>query len=497
MTAAKQNRASDDGRRASGPLPRIDRCLQPRDIAGLVFFRIAMGLVFAAEPVYLYRSGRAEHLYLLPAWFFPYPGLGWIPRLDDAGLMGLLTVLFLCGLAIAAGCCYRLAAALYTLGFGYLHFVDRANYHNHFLLTFLLALLLTIVPAHRAFSVDARMRPSIRSSTAPAWAIALLQFQVGAVYFFSGLAKLRPDWLQGRPGLYLWLAAAAENRSLSGLDPVVMAYVISYGGLLLDLAVVPLLLFRRTRSVGFLLAVGFHLSNAVLLRSEYVHVWLFPWLMIPATTIFLAPDWPRALIRRFRRSPGPPGTTASLGMTPSSAVAGSPLRRLALPVFLSAYGFIQVALPLRHLLYPGPVSWNEEGRRGAWMMMLDVKHASLRFEITDPRTGGKILHDPQTRLSSSQLRALGADPSLILQYARDLARRMEEQGRPGCEVRAVSRVGLNGRAPQPLVDPALDLARVGAPWGHHPWVIPLKEPLPPIREALEQALADHARFAAR
>lgn len=45
-----------------------------------------------------------------------------------------------------------------------------------------------------------------------------------------------------------------------------IVWLFTYGGLLLDLLVVPLLLWRRTRTAAFALAVVFHLLNAALFR---------------------------------------------------------------------------------------------------------------------------------------------------------------------------------------------------------------------------------------
>ena len=66
-----------------------------------------------------------------------------------------------------------------------------------------------------------------------------------------------------------------------------MVYLISYGGLLFDLLIVPLLLWRRTRPLAFLVALAFHLTNWYLFN-----IGIFPWLMIAATLLFFPPSWP-------------------------------------------------------------------------------------------------------------------------------------------------------------------------------------------------------------
>src|SRR5215208_3517150 len=65
------------------------------------------------------------------------------------------------------------------------------------------------------------------------------------------------------------------------------------GGLLLDLLVVPLLLWRRTRLFAFAAAVVFNLINGVIFD-----IGIFPWLMLGALLIFFPPE----LLRRFARA---------------------------------------------------------------------------------------------------------------------------------------------------------------------------------------------------
>ena len=48
---------------------------------------------------------------------------------------------------------------------------------------------------------------------------------------------------------------------------------------------------------------------------------------------------------------------------------------------------VQILVPLRHLLYPGNVSWTEQGHRFAWMMKLRDKDAEASFTVRDPATG--------------------------------------------------------------------------------------------------------------
>ena len=64
------------------------------------------------------------------------------------------------------------------LTYGYFFLLDQSLYMNHYYLIALLSWILAILPAHRAVSVDARLWPALRGSTAPAWAVWLLRFSI-------------------------------------------------------------------------------------------------------------------------------------------------------------------------------------------------------------------------------------------------------------------------------------------------------------------------------
>src|SRR6185503_7615623 len=98
---------------------------------------------------------------------------------------------------------------------------------------------------------------------------------------------------------------------------------------------------------------------------------IFPWLMLGALLIFFPPD----LVRRFARafmSPGEgfPEAQRSHGAVSCASLSLSQKRIAAL---LAAYLAVQILFPLRHYLYPGNVSWTEEGHNVSWHMKLRTK----------------------------------------------------------------------------------------------------------------------------
>jgi hypothetical protein len=440
------------------------RLAAPVDAASLGAFRIAFGLILLFEVADYFLRGWIARYWIEPSFHFAYWGFEWVRPWPGPGMYLHFAALGALALCLAAGLWTRAAAALFCAGFSWVFLIDQARYMNHLYLVCLLSGLLALVPAERAFSLDALRRPDPRGPWAPAWALQLLRAQIAIVYVFGGLAKWNPDWLSGAP-MRLVLAGVPPLGPLEGLLATEWTVrFFSWGGLLFDLLVVPALLWRRTRPWAIAASVFFHLANAWMFR-----IGIFPWLMLAATTLFLEPDWPRRALGRIgvaSRVPGP-------------APARLPPPR-GLPALLAAYLAVQVLLPLRHLLYPGDPSWTEEGHRFAWRMKLHVKQAPRpRFEVV----AGGVRHavDVDEHLARWQSLRMATRPEMIHQFARHLAELWRARGFADVQVFADVRAALNGRPLRRLVDPRVDLGAEPRSLLPAAWILPLDEPLPPPR----------------
>jgi hypothetical protein len=441
----------------------LERAFAPVDIASLVWFRIAFGAVMIWEVVRYFQKGWIPAYYIEPEFHFTYYGFGWVTPWPGQGMYIHFVVLGLAAFGIMAGLWYRLSAAVFFAGFAYVFLLDQAYYLNHFYLITLVALLLVFLPAHRAFSLDVLRRPELRSECAPAWALWLLRAQIGIPYFYGGLAKLNGDWLRGEP-IRSWLAGRTDFPLIGRFfEHEWMVAVFAYGGLLLDLAIVPLLLWKRTRPWAFGSALAFHGLNAMLFN-----IGIFPWLMIAATLIFFEPDWPR----RLRLLPPPRAACDPAAFRPRKA-AGARLTVAIVGVYLAA----QALVPLRHVVYPGNVSWTEQGHLFSWHMKLRDKEARTHFVVRDPETGESWTERPRDYLTRRQTIKMAGHPDMILQFAHLLARQGREPGRPSMEVRVQAMASLNGRERQLLVDPTTDVAAQPRSLAPASWIRPLYQPL--------------------
>ena len=461
--------------RAAGRL--VARLFAPVDIASLVVFRVAFCVGLLLELRLWFTLGLVDEWFIDPTYHFTYLGFGWVRPWPGDGLYLHIAALMVCLVCMGLGLWYRAAASLFAVGWLYVFLLEVARYQNHNYWYALLALLLVFLPAGRALSLDARRRPALRSDTAPTWALWVLRLQVGVVYFFSGLTKLQGDWLRGEP-VRVWLSEVTDFPLIGRFfTEEWLVYAFAYGGLLLDLLIVPALLWRRTRPFAFAAAVVFHLLNWRLFELG-----LFPWVMIPATALFLSPSWPRlGGLWRPARSPREGARRERRIGTPAvrDAAAALARRRLTLWV-LGLYVAVQLLVPLRYHLFPGPARWTEEGFRFSWAMRTRAAWGKyVMFHLTDPVTGETWSVDAGDELWVYQWREMAYQPDMIQQYAHHLADRWREEGHDyDVEVRAEVRVALNGREAQPLIDPTVDLAAQPRTFFHKPWIMPLQEPLP-------------------
>jgi hypothetical protein len=126
----------------------------------------------------------------------------------------------------------------------------------------------------------------------------------------------------------------------------------------------------------------------------------------------------------------------------------------------AAYAVVQLALPLRYLAYGGNVLWHEQGMRFSWRVMVRAKGGGTTFVVYSPTRQHTYDVSPREYLTRVQEAEMSSQPDLILQLARHIHDDYARRGYGDVQVRAASRVSLNGRRSAPFVDESVDLARV-------------------------------------
>jgi len=427
----------------------------------IVYFRIMFGLFLFYEMLHYYSMGWVKSLWVDPPFHFSFYGFEWVQALPGNGIYWVAGVVAVAALFVALGFLYRISSVLLFLGFTYLFLLDEAYYLNHFYLISLLCFLMCFIPAHRSFSVDSYLFPKIRDNTVPLWSVWLLQFQIGIVYFYGGIAKINPDWLAGEP-LRTWLGEQTDFPLLGAhFDKEWVVYFFSYTGLFLDLLIVPVLMYRPTRWLGVISLAVFHGMN-----SQLFHIGIFPWFMLCATPLFFEPEWFANLAKRL----GITGRKEEKQL-PVPGPVSKPMT-----IFLLTWVAIQLLLPFRYIMYPGNVSWTEEGHYFSWHMKLrDKKATSIKYFAYNPETDKKYSIDPLYYITKFQLTKASLKPHLTLQLCRHIANELEKMGKGRMEIRAMIWVTFNGREPQLIIDPTVNLAEKQRSLKHQSWINPLQE----------------------
>jgi vitamin K-dependent gamma-carboxylase len=436
--------------------------LRPTDVVALAVFRLCFGLLGFVSALRFMAYGWVEQLFTEPRHFLHYWGFDWIVPLSARGMSWLFVTLAITSACVALGFLYRAAIITYFLAFTYIQLIDVTNYLNHYYLVSLLAFLMSFLPLHRAYSVDAWLFPRRKNLTLPAWCTYLLRFQVGIVYFYAGLAKVNSDWLFHAQPLNVWLSA---RTYLPVIGPILgqhwVALVMSWAGCLFDLSIVFFLLWSRTRLLAYLVVIVFHVVTKTLFP-----IGMFPFIMVVGALVFFSPSWPRNVLAALgKKWPAPenegPSEGARFSKTGKVFVA-----------FAAMYCVFHVVWPLRTHAYGGNVSWHEQGMRFSWRVMLREKNGSVTYLVTNPKTGKIREISPRRYLNGRQERDYSTQPDLILQVAHWIANDFEQREGIRPIVRAEALVSLNGRPAQWLIDPNVDLARIQDGVGQASWILP-------------------------
>ena len=489
--------------------------MAPVDAASLGVFRIGFGVISAWEIWRAFDGNLITADYELRPYLFRWWLFEWVRPLPGRWLYVAFAVTGIAALLLAAGLFYRTAAIVHFLGISYWILLEKAAYLNHRYLTAVIGFLLIFVRADAVFSLDAKRKPWVRSPTLPTWTVWLMRFQVGVPYFFSGVAKLNFDWLVRNEPLRTWLRAQTDFPFVGQLfTNAAVVRGMALASTVFDLSMPFLLLYRKTRAPAFLIALGFHFMN-----SRLFEIGIFPWLMIVATTVFFDPDWPRRLVKTVRthgsvravilagfgigfivggflpRSFSPVMAVtggAGLGvalfhMLPSAIRSAADVSRhvpsqwrrfvsrRGMVTVLAVWVCVQVLVPLRHFAIPGNVNWTEEGQRFAWQLLVRQKAGTVTFRISGPGAAAVGALDVREHLSSFQIGKLVQNPDMIMQFAQYIEGYYRELGvSDDLVIRADTNVSLNGRPPQPLIDPNVDLTTIGHPYlPPAPWIEPL------------------------
>ncbi|HCS19883.1 MAG TPA: HTTM domain-containing protein [Bacteroidetes bacterium] len=435
---------------------------EPTAIAPLAGFRVLFGLAMFISTLRFILLGWVDDHYIQPLVHFTYYGFSWVKAGPAWFMYAVHGVLLLSAIGVMLGYRYRLSAVLLFLCFTYTELIDLSYYLNHYYYVSLVCLLLIFLPAHAAYSFDAKQGRQNAYTHIPRWMPLSLMGMMAIVYTCAGLAKINQDWLIHALPLKIWLPASYDLPVLGPLFAWKYSpWIFSWAGMLYDCSIAIFLFNRKTRPWAYLSVIIFHSLTGILFQ-----IGVFPLVMMAGTLIFFSADWHTRWLSRIR--------PWSMVHGPWSNEAWSDLKsRYSLTARLFALFFaIQLIFPWRYLLYPGNLFWTEEGYRFSWRVMLVEKAGTAQFYVQEQGSDRKGQVVNSEFLNLHQEKQMSYQPDMLLQYARFLHEHYKNQGLKNPVVTAEVYVTMNGRPSHLYIDSTLDLAQVQDNWKPKTWIKP-------------------------
>ncbi len=429
------------------------------DNSALIIFRVFFGFLITAESFGAILTGWVKRTLVDPQFTFNFIGFEFLQPLPGNGMYYYFAVMGVLGIFVMIGFKYRWSMIGYTLLWAGVYYMQKSSYNNHYYLLLLLCVFMSVLPAGNYFSVDTKLNPLLKKISMPRWCVLIIIVQLWIVYTYASVAKLYPDWLD---------YTVAKNLMASKLSyPVVgnllqshwVHVSITYFGILFDLLIIPLLLWRKTRVVAFGVSIFFHLFNSIVFQ-----IGIFPYMSLAFSVFFFSKERIHEVFMKKKEY-----------YNEQEVIIPSYKKFL---IFVGCIWFVvQLSLPIRHWFIPGDVLWTEEGHKLSWRMMLRGRSGTTSFYIidkNDPEAKRRFINKNKY-LSKKQIRLVSTKPDAIWQFAQRLKKEHNVLGKD-ISVYVDSNVSVNGKKRRKLIDPETDLAN--ASWNYfttNPWVIKYDE----------------------
>lgn len=275
--------------------------LEERPSLGLCLFRPFVAFTVGAHVIptllhmqdnYLASAFREKN----PSFFTPEVLL-LIDQSPD-WLVRVMAALFYVSLSFfALGLFSQVSCTVMTLSLYYFYALNSLHIGTLSFDILLVTLFLMCVTGYHgdSLSLDAlrRKKPFVNDTPRPFFVQRLLQLQIAATYFYTGLCKFPPqgNWLTQNPIHYL-LNSTPESvvkefplRSFFAQSPD-LCYLIGLSVMAMELSLPFLWFLRRTRLVAILIGFAFHILLLVTLHVPTIFFFLFP----PQFLLFLDPE---------------------------------------------------------------------------------------------------------------------------------------------------------------------------------------------------------------
>lgn len=420
------------------------------DNAPLIIFRIILGFLIACEGFGAIATGWVTKALVEPQFTFNFIGFDWLQPLPGNGMYFYFVAIGILGISIMLGFRYRFSIIAFTLLWGGVYFMQKSSYNNHYYFLLIVCFVMIFLPANKDKSLDCKYKYTMQEKSMPKWINLIFIGLVGILYTYASIAKLYPDWLDGTFTKNL-LTGATNNVALRSFFGQKWFYLfIAYAGILFDLLIVPLLLFKRTRTWALIASLIFHLFNSIALQ-----IGIFPYFALSFALFF----YPSGKIRQFFFKEKTEVNINTLNFSYKKTVY-----YIFIPLLL-----IQFLLPLRHHFIKGNVLWTEEGHRLSWRMMLRNRNGFIKIKVVRPKSLDTLQYNYRKNLTSKQIRQLSTKPDFIWQYCQKIKDEFKDES---IEIYIDCKNSINGKPYKALINPKINMAQ--ADWNyffHNEWIL--------------------------
>lgn len=424
------------------------------DNSALIVFRVFFGLLITLESFGAIVTGWVKQTLIEPEFTFSFIGFEWLQPLPGMWMYVYFCLMGIFGIGVMFGYKYRFSIIAFTVLWAGVYFMQKSSYNNHYYLLVLLNMFMCVLPAHRYFSIDVKQNSSLLKYSMPQWCSLIIIAQMAIVYTYAAVAKIYPDWLDTTV-LEIFMRGKKDYYIVGDfLQQKWLHYILAYGGILFDLLIIPLLLWKSTRKTAFIIAIIFHIFNAIVFQ-----IGIFPFMSLALCLFFFDPKTIQNLF--FKKK---------VFYIKDEIII--PSQKNILISLLSLYFIVQIGLPMRHWFIQDKVLWTEEAHRLSWRMMLRSKYGVAHYTVVDKTTNKKTIIKLDEYVTKKQINMVSSRPDMIWQFAQRLKEIHTKEGNE-VAVYVDCRVSVNGRPLKLLIDPKVDLTSVR--WNafkHSDWILP-------------------------
>ncbi|MEO1256171.1 MAG: HTTM domain-containing protein, partial [Bacteroidota bacterium] len=228
------------------------------DNSPLVVFRMIFGFLAAAESFGAIFTGWVKKAFIDPKFTFTVIGFEWLQPFEGNGMIIYFAVMGTAALGIMLGLFYRASTFTFFGMWTMVYIMQKTHYNNHYYLLVLMSFVMFLLPAHKKASMDAKWgltKPSLTCARVCHWFFII---QILIVYVYASIHKMNPDWIDAKP-LSLWFSQKPHFWLIGPLlGKEWFPYLIAWGGIVYDGSIVFLLLYPKTRKLGFVLSIIFN-----------------------------------------------------------------------------------------------------------------------------------------------------------------------------------------------------------------------------------------------